>query len=117
MKKIGDDMEQKPNTRQEVQALADTMDHLETALLCDMWNAMLAPFNTTNKTVQAANVDLKTMVDLITSLTTFIETPRDQFDEFEKRAQEVKVTPDYKACRIRKRNRRNENIGASAETV
>ena len=77
LKKIGDDMEQKPDTRHEGQALADTMDHLETALLCDMWNAMLAQFNTTNKTVQAANVDLKTVVDLITSLTTFIETLRD----------------------------------------
>ena len=120
LKKIGDDMEQKPDTRHEAQALADTMDHLETAFLCDMWNAMLARFNTTNETVQAANVDLKTVVDLITSLTTFIETLRDQFDEFGKRAQEVTGTPDYKAmkaCRNRKRNRRNENIGASEETV
>ena len=59
LKKIGDDMEQKPDTRHEAQALADTMDHLETALLCDMWNAMLARLNTTNKTVQAANFYLK----------------------------------------------------------
>ena len=78
---------------------------------------MVAPFNTTHKTVHAARVDLKTVVDLTISLTTFIGTLRDQFDEFEKRAQEVTGTPDYKACGIRKRNRRNENIGASAETV
>ena len=53
LKKIGDDMEQKPDTRHEAQALADTMDHLETAFLCDMWNAMLARFNTTNKTASS----------------------------------------------------------------
>ena len=117
LNKIGDHMEQNPDTRNEAQALVDTMDHLETAFFCDMWNAMLARFNATNKTIQAANVDLKTVVDLITSLTTFIETLWDQFDEFEKRAQEVTGTHDYKACRIRKRSRRNDNIGASAETV
>ena len=65
---IGDDMEQKPDTRHEAQVLTGTMNHLETAFLCDMWNAIMARFNTTNKTIQAANFDMKTVVDLITLL-------------------------------------------------
>jgi len=62
---------------------SDKMDLLETAFLSTFWNKILNRFNATRKALQSATINLRDATDLLTSLESFLDSLRGEFDSFE----------------------------------
>ena len=63
LEEIADDTEQNATTRHEADSLSKSMDLLEIAFLCDLWNTILIRFNATSKSLQSTNIDMSMAVD------------------------------------------------------
>jgi len=106
---IEDDSELTPESRLDAQTLADKMETLEIALMATMWNTILSRFNSCSKAIQAADADLKKIVDLLASLESYLESLRNnpqRFEELEQDAKDSCGNTSYQVQRERKRNTR-----------
>jgi len=54
------DSSQKQTTRIEAQFLVNSLNNLEIAIICEIWNDILQKFNAANKSLQNINIDLET---------------------------------------------------------
>jgi len=102
---ISEDVQQNGGTRNEAERLCQSMEQLETAFLCVMWNDILSRFNETSKSLQAVKVDIKVAVDLLLSLDFFVSNMRDRHVEFEERAKQLSGNVNYKTTLQRQRKR------------
>jgi len=69
-------------------------------------NNILERLNKTNKVLQDATLDLNTAISAIKSLKNFVQSKRDNFDQYEKQGAEISETTDYLKHRKRQRNNR-----------
>ena len=65
------------------------MEQLEYAILTVVWNTILQRFNACSKALQSIGIELRTAVTLYESLPVFIQSVRDNFDEYEKLAMDL----------------------------
>ena len=96
------------------------MESLEFALLSILWNDVLTRFNSVSKSVQATDANLSTITTLISSLKSFVQSLRDDFDRYEKEAK--KIAPDVTFAdeqhRRRPRSTRiTDNEGNAEDTI
>ena len=105
LQQIADDDLQTAETRNEAVSLTKKMNLLETAILCCVWNSILTRFNATSKSLQKADIDIKVAVDLLLSLQEFVNSLREQFDDFETQARQFTGTTEFKESHSRKRKR------------
>ena len=73
---IADDIEQSATTRHEADSFSKSMDILEIVFLCDLGNRTLIRLNTTCKSLQSTNIDMRKAVDLMQSSVDFIQSLR-----------------------------------------
>ena len=62
------------------------MEQLEYAILTVIWNTILQRFTACSKALQSISIDFRTAVTLYESLLVFIQSVRDNFNEYEKLA-------------------------------
>jgi hypothetical protein len=105
---VADDDKQKAAVRHEARSLSHSMDRLETAFLCKMWNIIMSRFDATSKSLQRVDIDLQLAVELLQSLTIFVESLRSQFDDLEAEAKEVCGPESNYKTSIMRRKRRNK---------
>ena len=86
---IEDNLNQTPETRDEARALANQTDSFETVLMAKIWNHILIRFNSTNKALQGAEVNIKQAVDLIDSLQKILMSLRNMYDTLEEETMEM----------------------------
>lgn len=103
--KIEGDNSQMKDTILEAASLCKKMSKLETVFLTIIWNEILQRFNETNKTVQRENIDLKVVIKLIESLSCYVLSMRDRFDEYEATAKQKCGNVDYADIAHRPRQR------------
>lgn len=113
---IAADDQQNGSTRHEADCLAASMDTLETAIMSDIWSAVLSRYNETSIKLQSSTCDLKLAIDLLESLHTFTDDLRNRFDEFEARAKQASGRTEYMSvvARSRKRSRRFDEAQGTA---
>ena len=83
---IRDNEHEKAETRKTARNLNNSLHMLETGILCEMWNDILQPFNKCSINLQSSLIDITTVVGLLKSLQTVIQTIREYFDAYEKRS-------------------------------
>ncbi|KZS03460.1 Zinc finger MYM-type-like protein [Daphnia magna] len=83
LNKIAEDQKEERATSHEAESLSNKMDKLETAFLRTFWNDILTRYNTVSKTLQGTDVDLSVVVTQLTSLKTFTQGLRDDFQKYE----------------------------------
>lgn len=113
---IAADDQQNGSTRHEADCLAASMDTLETAIMSDIWSAVLSRYDERSIKLQSSTCDLKLAIDLLESLHTFTDDLRNRFDEFEARAKQASGRTEYMSCvaRSRKRSRRFDEAQGTA---
>ena len=111
------DNNRKQTIRVEAQSLANSLNKLEIAIICEIWS-ILQKFNATNKSLQNVNIDLETVVKLYNSLKNYLLNLRttENFLNFEKSGIEKSGCEEYNLRSNRKR-KRHFHEGAEAETV
>ncbi|CAM2098060.1 unnamed protein product [Caretta caretta] len=82
LESVKDDESQKLATK-DAKILSQAMCTLETGILCEVWNDILQPFSRCSLSLQSAQIDLSTAVNLLRSLGTVLQQMRDSFDEYE----------------------------------
>jgi hypothetical protein len=112
---MANNTENNADCRHEARTLCNAMGHLETALMCEMWNDILQRFNMCSKSLQDAKIDIACATALLSSLDDFLIGIRDLFDDYEKRAIDLCDNDTYKAetTRIRKRKQQVNDGGAA----
>ena len=117
---IASDSTEEKKTIAEANGLIKKMESLEFALLSILWNDVLTRFNSVSKSVQATDANLSTVTTLISSLKSFVQSLRDDFDRYEKEAK--KIAPDVTFAdeqhRRRPRSTRiTDNEGNAEDTI
>ena len=114
---IADDNSQKGDTIKEANNIAEKMQELEFAFMLCFWCEILIKFRNTSQTLQSKTLNLSTCSNLYLSLSTFISSYRDKFEEMETKAQKLQPDCDYKAVSTRKIKRKKQINDGSAEEV
>ena len=117
LEEIADDVEQKPDCRQEACGLAAYMNRLETGILAALWYHILHRFHGSSQVLQSADQDLNTAVAIYESLVDFIRKLRTRFDEFEAKGKKLSECENYmeEVRRVRQRNRCYDEPGSAPE--
>lgn len=106
MHTISEDKCEKPVTRSEALGIFKNFNCLESCFIALVWNNILDRFNAVSKTLQSANADLSTVVELYQSLIKFIDTMRMNFSLYEKKATEKCGIKEYSRDTSRRRKRK-----------
>ncbi|KAM4770907.1 zinc finger MYM-type protein 1-like [Rhinophrynus dorsalis] len=80
---ISDDDNEKNKTRNEAKSILNLLNHLETAIMANLWAIILKRFKAVSMKLQSVHIDLGTVVQLYSSLVELIKTLRDNFDHYE----------------------------------
>ena len=103
---ITEDVKQKPETIHEAECLLQDPSKKETAVLSVFWAVILERFNSVSKSLQKETIELQTAVNMLKSLSDFLTSQRDLFDEYEEKANEKVKAQYFDDCnRLRKRKR------------
>jgi hypothetical protein len=118
LEKLINDNSQKQINKMEAQSLVNSLNKLEIAIICEIWNDILQKFNATNKSLQNVNIDLETVVKLYDSLKNYLLNLRttEYFLDFEKRGREKSGCEEYDSKSNRKRKRHFDE-GTETETI
>lgn len=82
-----------------------TVIYLTVNLYTVFWDDILGQVNKTSETLQNPRLDVNTAASALTSLTSFIGTKRDSFEEYEVKAAELTDCTEYES-----ETRRNRKI-------
>ena len=117
---IAEDETEEKNAVAEANGLKKKMESLEFAIFSRLWNDILTRFNRVSKFVQAADADISTINSLISSLKSFVQSLRDDFDRYEQEGK--KIAPDavfvdeQRRPRVRS-SRVTKNEGNAEDTI
>ncbi|XP_017467866.1 PREDICTED: uncharacterized protein LOC108360188 [Rhagoletis zephyria] len=114
---IRDDSEQKDVVRSQARGLAKTMESLETAIYVIFWHDILERFHLTIKSLQNPAITLRTAVNSLVSLQSFVKSKRDAFDTYEEAAKDLSEVSDYENVRVRSANVRLQPLGSQVSAV
>ena len=87
--------------------ISKRLKELETGTLVELWDILLERMNKTNKLLQSEGLPLNNAVNLLQSLSSFIESQQDRFDHFEEIGKKKSGTTHYRneEPRVRQRKR------------
>lgn len=97
------DTSQTPETRLTAQGLHKKFGQLETGLLALFWNDILQRIDKTSNNLQKEELDLLDATKELETLERFLESKRDSFDEYEKKALTLTSLQEANYQRNRKR--------------
>lgn len=100
---ISEDKEDSGKSRVTALRLQNKMSKMETGLYTVFWDDILGQVNKTSETLQNPRLDVNTAASALTSLTSFIGTKRDSFEEYEVKAAELADCTEYESETQRKR--------------
>ena len=108
---MASDAKQKPETIREAKCLLKDLSKKETAV---MWAVILERINAVSKSLQNETIELKVAINLLKSLSEFLKSQRDLFDEYEEKASRIVDETQYsdELNRVRKRKRHDDDSGA-----
>ncbi|XP_026482761.1 zinc finger MYM-type protein 1-like [Ctenocephalides felis] len=107
LKFIAENNNEKPTTRCQARGLLQKLQHLETAILVVVWNAILERFNAASKKFQDSKSNLSSVSQMYSSLALFLEDMRaKQFSEYEEKAKALSGVKNYHHDNHRKRTRK-----------
>jgi hypothetical protein len=113
---IAEDVKQKPETIHEAKCLLQDLSRKETAVMSVFWAVILERINAVSKSLQKETIELQTAVNMLQSLSDFLTSQRDLFDEYEEKANE-KVEAQYSDDCNRFRKRKRHHADGDAEEV
>ena len=78
------------------------------------WAVILERINAVSKSLQNETIELKVVINLLKSLSEFLKSQRDLFDEYEEKASRIVDETQYsdELNRVRKRKRHDDDSGA-----
>ena len=79
LEEIADDVEEKPEIKEEARGMASYMNQLETGILAALWHDILHRFHGNSQVLQSADQDLNSAVAIYESLIEFIGKLRERF--------------------------------------
>jgi len=85
---IAEDVKQNPETVHDAKCLLQDLSKNETAVMSVFWAVILERIDAVSKSLQKETIELKVTVDLLKSLSDFLTSQRDLFDEYEEKANE-----------------------------
>ncbi|XP_033125537.1 uncharacterized protein LOC117123647 [Anneissia japonica] len=108
LEEISADSSQNGDTRNDANSLAEKMDTIEVAIMCELWNDILKRFDCCSKMLQNATIELTPAIGLLKSLIEFLDERRETFDLYEQRAAERVGNSTYRSDirRVLKRKKR-----------
>ena len=111
---MASDAKQKPETIHEANCLLKDLSKKETAVMSVFWAVILERINAVSKSLQNETIELKVAINLLKSLSEFLKSQRDLFDEYEEKASRIVDETQYsdKLNRVRKRKRHDDDSGA-----
>lgn len=107
---IADDKEEKDAVRCQARGLLQKMALLETGIYTVFWHDILDTFNRTNEKLQNSTMTLNTAVNLLKSLSGFVESKRDEFEKYEEGGKELSGADEYEIVRSRPRSKRQQPL-------
>ena len=111
---MASDAKQKPETIHEAKCLLKDLSKKETAVMSVFWAVILERINAVSKSLQNKTIELKVAINLLKSLSEFLKSQRDLFDEYEEKASRIVDETQYSDelnC-VRKRKRQDYDSGA-----
>eukprot|EP00731_Ephydatia_muelleri_P011481 Em0006g375a len=111
---MASDAKQKPETIHEAKCLLKDLSKKETAVMSVFWAVILERINAVSKSLQNETIELKVAINLLKSLSEFLKSQRDLFDEYEEKASRIVDETQYsdELNRVRKRKRHDDDSGA-----
>lgn len=100
-------------TRHEAGSLCSKMWKFETALLTIIWDTILQSINRTSKTLQNSSLDISSLVPLYNSLIQFINTVRENLNEYE---EEAKILVDGETYSVQRKKNISRRLDSNCET-
>ena len=111
---MASDAKQTPETIHEANCLLKDLSKKEIAVMSVFWAVILERINAVSKSLQNETIELKVAINLLKSLSEFLKSQRDLFDEYEEKASRIVDETQYsdKLNRVRKRKRHDDDSGA-----
>ncbi|CAH0563071.1 unnamed protein product [Brassicogethes aeneus] len=101
---ICNDAGQKDIVKCQARSLYQNMSRLETSIYTQFWHEILEGFGSTIRYLQNSTMILSTALNLLKSLTSFVESKRDAFDSYETAGKELSDVQEYQNSRVRSLN-------------
>ncbi|KAG8178524.1 hypothetical protein JTE90_022847 [Oedothorax gibbosus] len=112
------DKEQKATTHAEARGIMKQMESVEMVMMMFLWIDILERFQPVGKILQSVDIDLSRAVQLLSSLTLYLEDIRSRFEDYEKMAKEVAINLSSKEeSRIPRKHFKTIYDGNAPETV
>lgn len=102
LKKISEDVDEKPACRQESKGLARKLQKPENVFLLVFWEEAMNKFHKVSKALQNENVDIGNVVALFTSLENYMVLCRDKFSLYLQKTDIITKSSEW-SCEARKR--------------
>lgn len=97
---------EKAATKNTANGLRRKLEHLETAIMVNVWNVILDRFNAVSQKIQSVSTSMREVLDLYKSLVDLAENIRNNFDHYEEKALKMSINKVYKNEMKRKKYRR-----------
>ena len=85
---IAKDVKQNPETIHKSKCLLQDLSKKKTAVMSVFWTVILERFDALSKSLQKEKIELQMAVNMLKSLSDFLTSQRDLFDEYEEKANE-----------------------------
>ena len=92
---MASDAKQKPETIHEAKCLLKDLSKKETAVMSVFWAVILERINAVSKSLQNETIELKVAINQLKSLSEFLKSQRDLFDEYEEKASRIVDETQY----------------------
>ena len=111
--------DQKAETRVQAEGLLNSLHKLETGIMLIFWNKVLARFQKTSASLQAADMCLNTAQSQLQSLSPFVESIKSTYQEIENEAKQLTGCEQYEeeTKRVRKRKRHHDELPEETENL
>lgn len=110
---ISSNNEENAATRHEAGSLHSKLSKFETALLTVIWDTILQRINKTSKTLQSSSIDISTVVPLYESLIQFINSVRENLNEYE---EEAKLLVNGETYSIKRKKQISKRLDSNCDT-
>jgi hypothetical protein len=105
LKSIEENLLEKAATKNTANSLRRKLEHLEMAIMVNVWNVILDRFNVVSQKIQNVSTSMSKVLDLYKSLVDLAKNIRNNFDHYEEKALKMSINKVYKNETKRKKYR------------
>ncbi|KAL4143155.1 hypothetical protein QTP88_005518 [Uroleucon formosanum] len=96
LKSIEENLLEKAATKNTANSLRRKLEHLEIAIMVNVWNVILDHFNVVSQKIQNVSTSMSEVLDLYKSLVDLAKNIRNNFDHYEEKALKMSINKVYK---------------------